>query len=734
MAGRLASAISTSRLPDLASWAAGTADLASWAAGTNAGMRSGNSVPDPGAWGDAQDVTELVRATDRLREESEFWQGTLDSLKAHIAVLDEYGIITAVNAAWRQFAQSEGGSDYVGSDYIAVCEASTDPLATAVAQALSEILAGSRDVFELEYPCHSPSAHRWFRVRASRHRGPGALRVVVTHEDITQRRDAQANAYMQASLLDEIDVSVIVTDSDLTVLSWNAGAERLYGWTAKETIGRPASETILPPDSILQADADEFNLALSRDGRWDGEYTVRRKDGSTFPAHVRSRVLADQNGRVTGTVNVAMDITERKESEHALVSARNYLRAVADSIGEGMYTLDTGGHLTYINQTATDLLGWSSEELAGHDMHALTHNRRADGSPLPVEECPILDARRDGKVVRVEDDVFIRRDGSQLPVSYTAAPFSTDDGVEGCVVVFEDISGRKAAAQRVERDLEKLAWLERIREALSNEHFVLYAQPIIELGTGQIVQRELLLRMCDVDAVTGVIAPGPFLAVAEEFGLITEIDRWVIDRSAQIAATGQPVQINISARSISDPSLVDYLKQTLERAGANPESIVFEITETTLISDETAARAFVEALHCLGCKIALDDFGTGYGGFTYLKQLPIDFLKIDMEFVGDLRTNSASLLVVQAIIDLAKGFGLKTVGEGVEDPETLDLLRSLGVDYAQGFHIGRPAPITTAGQTPALAQPSEVGCSRRDSAGVCGNSENGRSGAALLSG
>jgi PAS domain S-box-containing protein len=698
MTGRFATAISTSRLrsADLASWVAGTADLASWAAGTNADMRCRNWAPAPGAREAAKDVTELVRANDRLREAGEFWQGTLDSLAAHIAVLDDHGIITAVNAAWRQFAQSEGGSDCVGSDYIAVCEASADPLATAVAQALGEILAGHRDVFELEYPCHSPSAQRWFRLRASRYQGPGALRVVVTHENITQCQEALTNAHMQASLLDEIDVSVIVTDPDLNVLSWNAGAERLYGWTATETIGRPASETILPPDSILEADAEEFNLALARDGRWDGEYTVRRKDGSTFPAHVRSRLISDQDGHVTGTVNVAIDITERKESEHALMSARNYLRAVADSIGEGMYTLDPSGRLTYINQTATDLLGWSSEELAGHDMHAITHNRRTDGSPLPVEECPILGARRDGKVVRVEDDVFIRHDGSQLPVSYTAAPFSTDDGVEGCVVVFEDNTGRQAAAQRVERDLEKLVWLERIREALSNERFVLYAQPIIDLGTGQIVQRELLLRMCDADATTEVIAPGSFLAVAEEFGLVTEIDRWVIGRSAEIAATGQAVQINISARSISDPSLVDYVKQTLERAGANPEDIVFEITETTLISDETAARAFVEALHLLGCKIALDDFGTGYGGFTYLKQLPIDFLKIDMEFVRDLGTNSASFLVVQAIVDLAKGFGLRTVGEGVENLETLELLRSLGVDYAQGFHIGRPAPIPTA--------------------------------------
>jgi EAL domain-containing protein (putative c-di-GMP-specific phosphodiesterase class I) len=146
---------------------------------------------------------------------------------------------------------------------------------------------------------------------------------------------------------------------------------------------------------------------------------------------------------------------------------------------------------------------------------------------------------------------------------------------------------------------------------------------------------------------------------------------------------------------------VDHIKHALDASGANPDLIVFEITETALVSAERAARAFVEGLHALGCKVALDDFGTGYGGFTYLKQLPVDFLKIDIEFVLDVRTNSASRNVIQSIVSLAAGFGLKTVGEGVEDESSVNLLRDLGVDYAQGFHIGRPTPLETATQ-PAI--------------------------------
>jgi PAS domain S-box-containing protein len=655
--------------------------------------------------------TELVRAPVRPQHAGEFWHGTLDSLTSHIAVLDERGAIVAVNAAWRQFAHSQGGdSDYVGSNYAAVCESSADPLGRAAARGLREMLAGGREAFELEYPCHSPAVQRWFLLRATRYTGSGPLRVVVAHENITDRRKAQEQASLQATLLDEIDVSVIVTDLDLNVVSWSAGAERLYGWTAHEAIGRNVHETVVPATEASPADEEQFNLALQHDGRWDGEYTVCRKDGSTFPAHVRSRLTSDRDGRATGAVSVAMDITERRGSERALLSARDYLRAVTDSMGEGELTCDVEGRLTSMNQAAQRLLGWSAKELLGHSLHAMTHNRQADGSPLAVEDCPILRARRDGEMIRVEDDIFICRDGSELPVAYTAAAFSTDDGIEGCVVVFEDITERKAAAQRVEFDVEKVASLDRVQQALAENRFVLYAQPIIDLQTGQVVQRELLLRMRAPDTMgvpDALIAPGSFLPVAEEFGLITEIDRWVIDRSTEIASTGQAVQINVSARSVSDPSLVDYIKHAITRAGANPERIVFEITETTLVSDTAAARAFVERLHGFGCKIALDDFGTGYGGFMYLKQLPIDFLKIDTEFVRDLRHSSASRHVVSAVVNLAAGFGLHTIGEGVEDQETLELLRELGVDYGQGFYIGRPAPlpVTSQPRTPGAAQP-----------------------------
>jgi PAS domain S-box-containing protein len=438
---------------------------------------------------------------------------------------------------------------------------------------------------------------------------------------------------------------------------------------------------------------EELIEELWRTGRWEGELTVCRKDGSTFPAHMRDRVMADRDGKPAGMIGVAVDVSARVASERALVEARNYMRAVAESMGEPLFTLDTEGRLTYMNAAGETLLGWTRHELHGRVMHDVTHHRRPDGSSLPIAECPILHARRDRVTIRVEDDVFVRRDGRVVPVEYTAAPFETADGVQGSVVVFNDISERKAQEETLRREVSKLSWIGRIHDALAQDRFVLYGQPIMDLRTQEVVQLELLLRLREPDGQ--IIGPASFLQIAEQYGLIGDIDRWVIRRAAEMAATGRPVELNISGHSIGDGATLEHIERCLEQTGADPTLLVFELTETAIVEDQAAAHAFAERLQVLGCKLALDDFGTGYGGFTYLKQLPLDFLKIDIEFVRDLATNAASRHVVQAVVALARGFRLQTVAEGVEDGATLELLRELGVDFAQGYHIARPAPLDT---------------------------------------
>ena len=504
----------------------------------------------------------------------------------------------------------------------------------------------------------------------------------MSHENVTERRQAESQIATQAALLDEVDVAVVAAEPGGQITHWNRGAERLFGWTCAEALGRDSA------DLISQPEIADFGT----DGDRETQLIVCRKDGSTFPASLHSRVMVDADGLPAGRITVSVDVSERVASERALLAGRNYMQAVADSIGEGLITLDTEGRVIYLNDPAGELLGWPSEALEGQMLHQVVHSHRPDGSELPLEERPAIQVRGEGQT-GVDDDLFFRRDGRPLPVSYTATPLETEDGVEGCVVVFAEISERKAYEEDLQREADKLSWIGRIQDALAEDRFVLYAQPIVDLGTHAVVQTELLLRMRAPDGE--FLGPGSFLPVAEQYGLIGDIDRWVVERGVRVAAGGRPVQINLSARSIGDQAILDLIESCLNESGADPARIVFEITETAILADEAAALHFAKHLRALGCKLALDDFGTGYGGFTYLKQLPIDFLKIDIQFVSDLMTNPGSRHVVEAVVGLAKGFSLQTVAEGVEDAETYELLLELGVDFAQGYHIARPGPLAS---------------------------------------
>jgi PAS domain S-box-containing protein len=431
------------------------------------------------------------------------------------------------------------------------------------------------------------------------------------------------------------------------------------------------------------------------------EHRVLTPSGELRWLDSRCRLLRDPAGRPSVVRGTSQDITERvvareqleRATEEAL-NARNHLAAVTDSMGEGLLVLDSAGRVTLMNEAAEEMLGWRLKDLRGRVLHDLVHYRRPDGSPQPASASTILQTLELRATIRAEDEIFMRRDGTELPTSYTAAPLVTSEGLEGCVIVFTDATIRQAEQRELRRKLEALSWAGRVQDALREERFVLYAQPILDLATDKIVQHELLLRMREPNG--DIVGPASYLQIAEEHNLIGDIDRWVIRGAARLAARGRPVELNVSGGSISDPELITHIEACLKETGADPALMVFEITETALVSDEEAGRHFVERVHELGCKLALDDFGTGYGGFTYLKQLPVDYLKIDIEFVRDLCTSEASLHVVKAVVNLARGFGMHTVAEGVEDAETLSLLKTLGVDYAQGYHIARPGPLEDA--------------------------------------
>ena len=241
---------------------------------------------------------------------------------------------------------------------------------------------------------------------------------------------------------------------------------------------------------------------------------------------------------------------------------------------------------------------------------------------------------------------------------------------------------------------------DRIRDALAAGRLTLYAQPIVELQSSRVAQLELLLRMPDEQGQ--LVPPRGFLPTAERSGIIPEVDAWVARQAIQLvdeqrrAGHQLRLEVNLSARSIATGHVLEVVADELERTGVDPSSLIFEITETAAIANMETVRKFSTALGELGCSFALDDFGAGFGSFHYLKYLQVDYLKIDGDFVANLPHNATDQAVVQAIVELSSRLGKRTIAEFVGDARTVEMLRDYGVDYAQGYHLGRPEPVADA--------------------------------------
>ncbi|WP_372791620.1 EAL domain-containing protein [Paraconexibacter sp.] len=256
------------------------------------------------------------------------------------------------------------------------------------------------------------------------------------------------------------------------------------------------------------------------------------------------------------------------------------------------------------------------------------------------------------------------------------------------------------------RTKARVAWVDRIVHALEEDRFTLHAQPILDLRTNEVTQYELLLRM--VDERGAEVPPAAFLYVAERFDIVDRLDLWVIERAFTIASevrvAERPLtfEINLSGKTLIDPELADKIQDALRRHDVAPETIIFEITETAAVANIHHARRFAERLGDVGCRFALDDFGAGFGSFYYLKHLPFDYLKIDGEFVSNCLNSRTDQLVIDAVVRIAQGLGKETIAEFVEDDRTRRYLARAGVDFAQGFELGRPAPVPEAFGTHGL--------------------------------
>ncbi len=556
------------------------------------------------------------------------------------------------------------------------------------------------------------------------------IRMLGVCEDVTVEKRAEEAQAMLASVVHSSDDGIITRSSKGKVTSWNPGAEALYGFTEAEAMGQDWGLTI--PDEG-RAEEDE-RLRRAQAGERVEHYETRRvrKDGSLIDVSVTISPLRDSEGAVIGISTIARDITQRKRFEAQLKHLANndpltglynryrFEEELAEELAAGQRYGNPGAVLVldldnfkYVNDGFGH--GAGDEVLRGVSGLLRGRLRRSDVlARLGGDEFAILLRSADEEHARAVAQELLEQVRAYTPqvegqpVRMTASIGVTviDHGASSPGDLMADADRAMYDAKESGRDritflsaddrgagpARGRGWEHRIRTALEEDQFELHCQPILELSSGEVTQSELLVRMRGDD---GLIPPNAFLGDAERLGLIHAIDRWVVTQAIEILAErpGICLEVNLSGRSTGDEQLLRLIKGELEGSSVAPDRLIFEITETAAIASIDQARRFAEALRDLGCRFALDDFGAGFGSFYYLKHIPVDFLKIDGDFVRSPRSK-ADDLVVESIVHMARGLGKQTIAEFVEDEGTLEALRAQGVDYAQGFHIGRPGPVS----------------------------------------
>ena len=414
------------------------------------------------------------------------------------------------------------------------------------------------------------------------------------------------------------------------------------------------------------------------------EQRIVRPDGEVRVLLSHGRVSSDAAGAAQVLVGVLHDVTDRVAAERALGLSEQRMRAILDNSPSLIGVKDLAGRYLMTNAETGRILGRAPDELVGLPC--------AELFPEIAEQLLANDHLAAAELVPVYDEAVLLRDGE--PRTYATVTFALPDdagrAIETCTIA-TDVTERR---EREIRRRERVDWQGRIAGALSGGSMLAYAQPVIDLATGEPEWCELLVRMRNGEEGE-LLEPAAFLPAAERFGLIQGIDVWVV-RQALAVATGPAPEINLSAVTLCDAAARREILALLATDPAAASRLVFEITETAAAEHLDAACEFATGLTGFGCGLALDDFGTGFGSFTYLRRLPLRYLKIDRSFVVDIANSRDDRRVVQSIVGIAAQFGLLTIAEGVEDAATLALLRELGADYAQGFHLGRPLPLAVA--------------------------------------
>ncbi len=563
-------------------------------------------------------------------------------------------------------------------------------------------------------------------------------------KEIAGRRHAENTLFDEKEriqvTLASIGDAVITTDLAGRVDYLNHSAEQLTGWSKDEAGGRHLPQVFNIVDEGSRNQIGDPVQRCVQDGKvvvLASNTLLIRREGQELSIDYSAAPIHDHAGTTTGAVLIFRDVTEARRAErqlsyHAshdaltgLVNRREFERRLerifatpTEDERHGVIYLDLD-QFKVVNDTCGHVAGDELLRQVGAVLASQLRKRdtlaRLGGDEFGVllEHCEQGQALRIAHLMReaLQDFRFVWQErGFAVGASFGLVPIAPGAHTlasvfraadDACYAAKEQGRNRVHLYQPDDHDLARrhgeMQWIPHIQQALVDNRFVLYYQPIISLGQGGGPQGEVLLRLLSNKGE--LIPPSVFIPAAERYNQMQAIDRWVIHtvfvalRDPDTVVPSGGVAINLSGQSLGDREFLDFVEQQIEDWAVPLVRICFEITETAAISNLSHAKRFFSALKPRGCRFALDDFGSGLSSFAYLKTLPVDFLKIDGGFVKDMMRDPIDHAMVEAIHRIGHVMGIETIAESVETENILARLKMIGVNYAQGYAMGRPRPL-----------------------------------------